>query len=178
VCAALASMGDRRANRGPRARSDREILSHGDDVYLLSEIAHGRLRVTAETRATLRRLAREDLCVAGFGLSRTPTLLPRETRILAAAHGELVLAAEGEWQTSPGRWGLWTIARLLCSKRRSAANPRHWVILGRSVLEWLRDVGACGRNHAYVARSWARTETFAPRTGVRKQRLRGRTARA
>jgi hypothetical protein len=63
-------------------------------VYLLSEIAHGRLRVTAENRTTLRRLARDDLCLAGFGLGTTPALLPRATRILAAAHGELVLPAE------------------------------------------------------------------------------------
>jgi len=52
--------------------------------------------MTAETRATLRRLAREDLCLAGFGLGTTPALLPRGTRILAAAHGELVLPAEDE----------------------------------------------------------------------------------
>ena len=65
-------------------------------MYLLSEIAHARLRMTVETRATLRRLAHEDLCLAGLGLGTTPTLLPRGTRILAAAHGELVLPAEDE----------------------------------------------------------------------------------
>lgn len=87
-------MGERRANRGPRPRSDREILSQADDVYVLSEIGHGRLRVTGGNRMTVRRLAHEDLCLAGFGLGTTPTLLPRGKRILAAANGELVLPSE------------------------------------------------------------------------------------
>jgi len=38
----------------------------------------------------LRRLAREDLCLAGFGLGTSPTLLPQATRILAAAHVAVV----------------------------------------------------------------------------------------
>jgi hypothetical protein len=78
----------------PRPRSDREILSREDDVYLLSAIAHGRLRVTAENRMDLRRLARDDLCLAGFGLGSTPVLLPRGIRIVGAARGELALPAE------------------------------------------------------------------------------------
>jgi hypothetical protein len=87
-------MSERRANRGPRPRSDREILSREDDVYLLSEIAHGRLRVMAENRMDLRRLVRDDLCLAGFGLGSTPVLLPRGIRIVRAARGDLALPAE------------------------------------------------------------------------------------
>lgn len=82
-------MGERRANRGLPPRTDRQILSHVEDVYLLGEIGHGRVQVNAGNRMPLRRLSREDLCLAGFGLGTVPTLLPRGRRILAAVHGEI-----------------------------------------------------------------------------------------
>jgi len=81
-------MGERRANRFP-PRTDRQILEHAEDVFLLSEIARGRVRVEAANRMTLRRLCREDLCVVGVGFGAVPTLLPRGNRILAAVRGEL-----------------------------------------------------------------------------------------
>ncbi|MHA3700743.1 hypothetical protein ACXR2U_01045 [Jatrophihabitans sp. YIM 134969] len=45
--------------------------------------------VEASNRMDLRRLAREDLCLAGFGIGVRATLLPRGQRIVAAAWGEL-----------------------------------------------------------------------------------------
>lgn len=70
-------------------RSDRQILAHVEDVYLLGETAHGRVRVDPIIRMTLRRRAREDLFLAGFGVDTVPTLLPCREGILAAARGEI-----------------------------------------------------------------------------------------
>ena len=82
-------MGERRAGRTNRHRTDSQILADDEDVYLLAEIAQGRLRVDAANRMTLRRLAREELCLAGFAFGAVPTLLPRGERIVAAARGEI-----------------------------------------------------------------------------------------
>ena len=82
-------MGERRASRGLPPRSDRRILDNADDVGLLEAIARGRVVVDATSRMQLRRLAREDLCLASFGAGVTATLLPRGRRIVAAARGEL-----------------------------------------------------------------------------------------
>lgn len=82
-------MGERRQNRDLPPRSDRQILAHDQAVYLLSEIAQTRVRVTTDNRMTLRRLCREDLCLAGFGFGTVPTLLPRGERIVTAARGEI-----------------------------------------------------------------------------------------
>lgn len=54
-----------------------------------AKIARGRVPVSTDNRMTLRRLSREDLCLAGFGFGTVPTLLPRGQRIVAAARGEI-----------------------------------------------------------------------------------------
>lgn len=87
-------MGQRRERRGLPPRTDRQVLAHVEDVYLLGEIAQGRVRVDPGVRMTLRRLAREDLCLAGFGIGTVVTLLPRGQRILAAARGEIASPLE------------------------------------------------------------------------------------
>lgn len=87
-------MGERRAHRGPSPRTDQQVLANQEDIYLLDQIAHGRVKVDRTNRMILRSLSREQLCLAGFGLGTVPTLLPRGRRILAAAHGETSLPAE------------------------------------------------------------------------------------
>lgn len=84
-----AGMGERRTNRGLPPRTDRQILENGDDVSMLEAIGRGLVAVEPENRMQLRRLAREDLCLAGFGRGVTVTLLHRGHRLLAAARGEV-----------------------------------------------------------------------------------------
>ena len=81
-------MGDRRVARGIH-RNDDQILNHVEDVDLLRAIAAGKVTVQPALRMDLRRLAREELILAGFGTGTTPTLLPRGQRILDAANGML-----------------------------------------------------------------------------------------
>ena len=69
-------------------------MANAEDVSLLAEIAHGRVRVAPENRWELRRLSREGLCLAGFGFGTAPTLLPRGERIVSAARGEFALPEE------------------------------------------------------------------------------------
>ena len=66
-------MSERRANRGPAPRTDSQVLANAEDVYLLGEIAQGRVRMDAANRMSLRGLGREDLCLVGF--ERIPGLL-------------------------------------------------------------------------------------------------------
>lgn len=82
-------MGERRAGRGTKPRSDEQILSHTEDVALLQAIADGQVTVQPSIRMDLRRLAREELLLAGFGIGTTPTLLPRGVRLVAVANGEI-----------------------------------------------------------------------------------------
>ena len=83
------TMSECRSNRGLPPRSDRQILDHVDDVELLRAIGRGEVVVEPANRMVLRRLAREELCLAGFGTGVVVTLLPRGQRIVAAARGEL-----------------------------------------------------------------------------------------
>ena len=87
-------MSERRAHRNLPPRTDRQVLANTEDVYLLGEIASGRVSVDAGNRMVLRRLTREDLCLAGFGSGTVPTLLPRGERIVAAARGEIASPLE------------------------------------------------------------------------------------
>ena len=87
-------MSERRAHRELPPRTDRQVLANTEDVYLLSEIASGRVSVNRSNRMALRQLTREDLCLAGFGLGTVPTLLPRGERIVAAARGEIAAPLE------------------------------------------------------------------------------------
>lgn len=86
-------MSERRPNRG-LARTDAQILAHDAAVWLLGQVAAGRVSVSPATRMDLRRLASDDLVLAGFGRGTVPTLLPRGARILAASRGEITLAPE------------------------------------------------------------------------------------
>lgn len=86
-------MSERRAFRGIY-RTDQQILAHDADVWLLGEIAAGRIRMDPSNRIELRRLARDDLILAGFGRGIMPTLQPRGACILAAARGEITLAPD------------------------------------------------------------------------------------
>ena len=81
-------MGDRRGTRGIH-RTDDQILNHTEDVDLLRAVAAGTVRTAPETRMDLRRLARDELVLAGFGTGTTPILLPRGQRILDAVNGML-----------------------------------------------------------------------------------------
>jgi hypothetical protein len=81
-------MGERRTNRGV-IRTDAQILDHDDDVQMLLAVAAGRVTVDATNRMHLRRLAREELLLAGFGTGTTATLLPRGQRVVEAARGEV-----------------------------------------------------------------------------------------
>ena len=81
-------MGDRRTARGIH-RTDDQILDHSEDVDLLRAVAAGQVTTQAALRMDLRRLARDDLLLAGFGAGTTPILLPRGQRILDAANGIL-----------------------------------------------------------------------------------------
>lgn len=56
---------------------------------MLRAIGRGQVVVEPANRMVLRRLAREELCLAGFGTGVSATLLPRGTRIVATARGEL-----------------------------------------------------------------------------------------
>src|SRR5947199_320444 len=61
-------MSERRAFRvGPR--TDLQILDHAEDMAVLVAIAGGRYIRSPDDRLTLRRLAREDLLLAGFAAS-------------------------------------------------------------------------------------------------------------
>ena len=82
-------MSERRSSRGLPPRTDRQILGNVDDVELLGAIGRGQVVVEPANRMMLRRLAREDLCLAGFGTGVVATLLPRGQRIVATARGEL-----------------------------------------------------------------------------------------
>lgn len=86
-------MSERRSSRGIY-RTDQQILAHELDVWLLTEIAAGRVRNEAHNRMDLRRLASDDLILAAFGADTTPTMLPRGARIVAAARGEITLAGD------------------------------------------------------------------------------------
>lgn len=86
-------MGDRRSNRGIH-RTDQQILDHAADVWLLSQIAAGRVRTDPQNRMDLRRLASDGLILAGFGTGSIASLLPRGHRIVAAARGEYTLPRE------------------------------------------------------------------------------------
>lgn len=86
-------MGERRAHRGLPPRSNQQILD-SEDMYLLSEVARGRVIMTPAIRADLRRLTREDLITAGFGTGQLATLLPRAQRLLEAARGEYQLTPD------------------------------------------------------------------------------------
>lgn len=86
-------MGERR--RRVRDRTDEQILAHETDMFLLSRIESGQVRVTPELRFDLRRLSDEGCIVAGFGTGTTPMLLPRGARLLAAARGEFRLPTDG-----------------------------------------------------------------------------------
>jgi hypothetical protein len=50
------------------SRSDSAIVENDKELFLPLMIGRGAVRVTRENRSQLRRLVREDLCVAGFGL--------------------------------------------------------------------------------------------------------------
>lgn len=56
-------------------------------MFLLGEIAHGRVQMAPETRMTLRAMVREDLALVGFGTGSVATLLPRGRRLLDVATG-------------------------------------------------------------------------------------------
>lgn len=85
-----------RENRGPRPRTDLEILDSAD-MEVLRAVEAGavtRLRPGAspvfmlrDQPVMLRRLEREDLCTAPIG--GLPVILPRGQRLLAVARGEL-----------------------------------------------------------------------------------------
>ncbi len=81
---------ERRAFRvGPR--TDQQILQHPVDMFLLAEIQQRRVQTGPENRMDLRRLARDDLILAGFGRGAEPTLLARGVRLLQAAREEYSL---------------------------------------------------------------------------------------
>jgi hypothetical protein len=86
-------MGERRSNRGIH-RTDQQILDHATDVWLLTEVAAGRVRTHPQNRMDLRRLASDGLILAGFGTGALAALLPRGQRIVAAARGEYTLPRE------------------------------------------------------------------------------------
>lgn len=86
-------MSGQRAFRGIH-RTDQQILAHEGDLWLLGEIAARRIRMDAGNRMDLRRLAQDDLILAGFGRGTVPTLQSRGARILAAARGEIALAPD------------------------------------------------------------------------------------
>jgi hypothetical protein len=69
-------------------RTDEQILAHAADLFLLERIQRGEITNAPELRMDLRRLARDELILVGFGRGSRPTLLPRATRLLATAHGE------------------------------------------------------------------------------------------
>jgi hypothetical protein len=52
-------------------------------MTLLHDIAAGKVVTSADLRSDLRRLAHEDLILAGFGIGHRPMLLPRGERLLA-----------------------------------------------------------------------------------------------
>ena len=93
VDANIERMGERRSNRGIH-RTDQQILDHPTDVWLLTEIAAGRVRTDPRNRMDLRRLASDGLVLAGFGTGSPASLLPRGQRIVAAARGEFTLPRE------------------------------------------------------------------------------------
>jgi hypothetical protein len=86
-------MGERRSNR-IQPRTDRAIVEHPEDAWMLVEVAAGRITMGPETRSSLRRLAREDVLLAGFGAGSVPLLLPRGQRLLAAIHGEVPMPTD------------------------------------------------------------------------------------
>lgn len=86
-------MGERRPVRGIY-RADHQILAHDADVWLLDEVAAGRVTIDQGNRMDLRRLANDDLVLAPFGRGAQPTLLPRGRGSLAAARGETARPAD------------------------------------------------------------------------------------
>jgi hypothetical protein len=92
--AIIERVSDRRAQRGPERRSDAQILAHTDDMYLLDLVRLQQITLGATTRMDLRRLARDELILIGFGHGARPTLLPRGERLLAAARGEFAVPEE------------------------------------------------------------------------------------
>ncbi len=82
-------MGHRRTSRGLPPRTDYQIVSQAHDVAMLEAIGRGRVTVDPENHMQLKRLAREDLCLAGFASGTSVTLLPRGLRIVGIARGEL-----------------------------------------------------------------------------------------
>ena len=87
-------MGERRPSRGPRLRTDQEIVANLEDIALLQAAAAGQFTVQPQLRMRLRHLAREDLLLAGFGTGVRVTLLPRGQRIISAGRGEIAARVE------------------------------------------------------------------------------------
>ena len=86
-------MGERRSARGIH-RTDDQILNHTEDVDLLRAVAAGQVTTQPALRMDLRRLARDELLLAGFGTGTTPILLPRGQRIVDVANGMLARPVE------------------------------------------------------------------------------------
>ena len=82
-------MGPRREIRGPRRRTDAELLANEDVMFLLGAISRGHVTrqstranapfLLGDTQVQLRWLAHEDLVFAPFGGTATPTLLTRKS---------------------------------------------------------------------------------------------------
>lgn len=90
-------MSSRREGRGPRPRSDLQVLANEYDMQLVAGVASGAVirpstSVSApflfeDSPVDLRRLAREDLVFAP--ISGAPALQARGARLLAIARGDL-----------------------------------------------------------------------------------------
>jgi hypothetical protein len=80
--------------RGPRRRTDAQILAHSEDMDLLDLVRRQQIAFGPSTRMDLRRLARDELILVGFGAGARPTLLSRGERLLAAVRGDFTLPDE------------------------------------------------------------------------------------
>ena len=76
-------MSERRAHRGGSPRTDEQLRAHTSDLILLRRIAAGEVVNSPELRWDLRRLARDELILVGFGAGSRPILLPRGERLLS-----------------------------------------------------------------------------------------------